>query len=79
MSARNVKAYEEGQDVRAAIKSIMAAHPPLAWPLTAKTINARLPPELRRSDEDIRHHMRSIRREAATQFNIDAASIASPR
>jgi hypothetical protein len=57
----------------------LAAHPPLAWPLTAKTINARLPLELRRSDEDIRHHVRSIRREAAAQLTINATSIASPR
>jgi hypothetical protein len=59
--------------VFAAVKSIMAAHPPLCPPLTAKRINARLPPELRRSEGDIRHHMREVRREAA----VDATSIPS--
>jgi hypothetical protein len=46
--------------VRAAVRNIMAAHSPLAKPLTAKRINALLPEPLRRSDQDIRHHMRSI-------------------
>ena len=76
MSARNLKAFAEGQDVRAAIKAIMAAHSPLAWPLTAKAINQRLPEHLRRGDNDIRHHMRAIRREAAAYIGI--TPIASP-
>jgi hypothetical protein len=70
MSARNLKAFAEGQDVRAAIKTIMSAHSPLAWPLTAKAINARLPAHLRRGDNDIRHHMRAIRREAAAYIGV---------
>ena len=62
---------EPEHPVFAAVKSIMAAHPPLCAPLTAKRINARLPPELRRSEGGVRHHMREVRREAA----VDAASI----
>jgi hypothetical protein len=46
--------------VRAAVRGIMAAHSPLRKPLTAKRINALLPEHLRRSDQDVRHHMRQI-------------------
>jgi hypothetical protein len=46
--------------VRAAVRAIMAAHSPLRKPLTAKRINALLPEHLRRSDQDVRHHMRQI-------------------
>jgi hypothetical protein len=46
--------------MRAAVRAIMAAHSPLAKPLTAKRINALLPEHLRRSDQDVRHHMRAI-------------------
>ena len=49
--------------VRAAVRAIMAAHSPLAKPLTAKRINGLLPEHLRRSDQDVRHHMRGIWRE----------------
>jgi hypothetical protein len=56
-----------------AVKALMATHPPLCAPLTAKRINTRLPVELRRSEGAIRHHMREVRREAA----IDGASIPS--
>jgi hypothetical protein len=52
--------------VRAAVRAIMAAHSPLRKPLTAKRINALLPAHLRRSDQDIRHHMRAIWSEALT-------------
>jgi hypothetical protein len=64
MTARNARAFEDGQAVRAAVRAIMAAHSPLAWPLTAKVINAKLPPHLRRDENTIRWHMRQIRREA---------------
>ena len=66
MSARNIKAYDDGQAVRAAVREILAAHTQLSWPLTAKKINAHLPEHLRRGDSDIRHHIRAIRREAAS-------------
>jgi hypothetical protein len=62
--ARNLPAYEVGQHVRAGVKAILAAHSPLARPLNAKEINKKLPQQLRRSDNDIRHHVRAIRREA---------------
>ena len=61
MTARNTALYDSGQAVQAAIRGIMATHSPFASPLTAKTINARLPADLRRSESDIRHHMRIIR------------------
>jgi hypothetical protein len=59
---RNRKGYEEGQAVQAAVRRIMAAQPPLAAPLTAKAVNAKLPPHLRRSERGIQHHMQCIRR-----------------
>jgi hypothetical protein len=63
MTARNLKAYEDGQAVRNAVKDMMAAHSPLARPLTAKTVNAQLPPHLRRDERTIRLHMQRIREE----------------
>jgi len=64
MTARNLKAYEDGQAVRNAVRAIMAARSPLLPPLTAKAINAKLPEHLRREENTIRWHMRQIRREA---------------
>jgi hypothetical protein len=46
--------------VREAVRAILASHSPLRKPLTAKHINAILPAHLRRSDQDIRHHMRGV-------------------
>jgi gamma-glutamyl:cysteine ligase YbdK (ATP-grasp superfamily) len=46
--------------VRDAVREIMAAHSPLAKPLTAKRIIAKLPKHLRRTEGDVRHHMRQI-------------------
>jgi hypothetical protein len=60
MSARNRAGLEKGQILRAAIKTILAAHSPLARPLTAKQINAKLPAPLRRSDRTIQWHMDAI-------------------
>jgi hypothetical protein len=56
MTARNRTLSESGQAVQAAVKAILAAHSPLASPLTAKAINKLLPAHLRRSDRDIRYH-----------------------
>lgn len=61
---RNPRAFRQGQAVRAAVKAVLAAHSPLAWPLTAKAINARLPAHLRRDEATIRWHVRAIRTEA---------------
>lgn len=48
---RNRIAYERGQALRAEIRAILAAHPPMAAPLTAKRIQRQLtrspPPSLR--------------------------------
>ncbi len=66
MTVRNHRSFEEGRAVRAVVRGIMAAHSPLAWPLTAKAVLAKLPPELRRDENTIRWHMRQIRCEAAT-------------
>jgi hypothetical protein len=68
MSPRNPKAFEEGQAVRAAVRQILAAHPPLAWPLTAKAINAKLPAHLQRDASMICRHMRAIRQEADAEL-----------
>jgi hypothetical protein len=46
--------------VRSAVRTILAAHSPLRKPLTAKQINRVLPEHLRRTEGDIRHHMRAI-------------------
>jgi hypothetical protein len=64
MPPRNLKAFDDGQAVRAAVKAIMAARSPLLPSLTAKVINARLPVDLQRDENTIRWHMRQIRREA---------------
>jgi hypothetical protein len=64
---RNRKAYAGGLAVRAAVTAILAAHHPLAAPLSAKAINARLPPHLRRSENRISAHRRAIQCELALQ------------
>ena len=66
---RNRKDFERGQAVRAAVRDIMAAHAPLAWPLNAKAVNAKLPTDLRRHENTIRWHMTEIRREAASTLS----------
>jgi hypothetical protein len=50
--------------VRDAVRKIMAAHSPLRKPLSAKKINAMLPPHQRRTDQGIRYLMRAIWDEA---------------
>ncbi|MGO9992856.1 MAG: hypothetical protein ACLPTF_10155 [Steroidobacteraceae bacterium] len=77
MPPRNLKAYEEGQAVQTAVKAMLAAHPPLGAPLTAKAINARLPPHLRRSERDIRHHMQVIRKAHDCRYGNVSADLAS--
>jgi hypothetical protein len=77
VTARNRVEYESGQAVQAAVREIMAAHPPLASPLTAKAINARLPPHLQRCDRDIRHHMQAIRRAFACHHGNVSSDLAS--
>jgi hypothetical protein len=65
VTARNKPAFDRAQELHGAIKTIMAAHSPLAHPLTAYVIRARLPPELqRRAERTIRKHMQCIRDEA---------------
>jgi hypothetical protein len=64
MTARNLRAYHDGQAVRAAVRAIMAERSPLARPLSAKQIRARLPPHLRRDERTVRVHMRGIHLEA---------------
>jgi hypothetical protein len=75
MSPRNPKAFEEGQAVRAAVREILAAHPPLAWPLTAKAINARLPVHLQRDVSTICGHMRAIRCENSPDRSLQRECI----
>lgn len=58
-----------------AVYTIMAAHSPLAKPLTAKGINARLPPHLVRCEGAIRHHMRNVWK---SHKPINVASIPRP-
>lgn len=64
MTARNPKAFNEGQAVRAAVRAIMAQRSPLARPLSAKQVNVRLPANLRRDERTIRQHMQCIYIEA---------------
>jgi hypothetical protein len=64
VTARNVRAFEDAQAVHAGVKAIMAARSPLARPLSAKQVRARLSPHLRRDERTIRLHMQSIHREA---------------
>jgi hypothetical protein len=71
MTARNLRAYDGGQAVRAAVRAIMATHSPLARPLTAKAINARLQPELRRSPRTIQEHVLAIQHETELELTID--------
>jgi hypothetical protein len=70
MTARNLKAFEDGQAVRSAVKAIMVAHSPLLLALTAKLINARLPPNLQRDENTVRWHMRQIRVEAELALSL---------
>jgi hypothetical protein len=64
---RNRRAFEEGREVRAAVRAIMAARSPLRRRLTAKAVNAQLPPHLRRDDSVICWHMRAIYDEAEAE------------
>ena len=75
MTARNRPAFRRGLAVRAAVRVIMAAHPSLHEPLTAKRIIARLPAHLRRDEATIRWHMRAIRCAA----EIEALATCAPR
>jgi repressor of nif and glnA expression len=61
VTARNMPAFFAAQELHAAVRSIMAAHSPLARPLTAKAINVLLPPNQRRDERTIRYHMQRIR------------------
>lgn len=61
MTARNHKAFDAAQAVRAAVRDILIAHSPLAPVLTAKLVNGLLPPHLRRADITIRQHIRALR------------------
>ena len=70
MTARNRPAFIRAEELRSAIKAIMAAHSPLAPPLTAKAVIALLPPHThrQRAARTIRHVMRRIRAEAAAEI-----------
>jgi hypothetical protein len=73
VTARNPKAYQDGQAVRAAVKAIMAAHSPLLLPLTAKVINDETlaASAARREHHPLAHAADSAR----SQAGIDAAAM----
>jgi hypothetical protein len=63
---RNRIAYARGQAIRAEIRAILEQHPPLAPPLTAKAISARLTYRPALSERCIRWHAAAIR----TQYEL---------
>jgi hypothetical protein len=60
---RNKPAWERGQAIRAEIRAILLEHPPLAPPLTAKALAARLTYRPAPSERCIRWHVAAIRTE----------------
>lgn len=60
---RNRKAFEHGLAVRAAVRDLLASRTQLDPPLTAREINALLPPALRRCDSVIRWHRLAVQTE----------------
>lgn len=61
---RNRAAYARGQRIRAEIRALLEAHPPLAPPLTAKAIAIRLRHRPAPSERTIQWHVAAIRLEA---------------
>jgi hypothetical protein len=61
---RNRKAVERGQALRAEIRALLEAHPPLAPPLTAKHVQPRLSRSA--SLRTIRRHLQALRSGADT-------------
>lgn len=57
---RNRRAYEHGLAVRAAIRDVLASRTQLEPPLTARQINALLPPALRRCESVVRWHRLAV-------------------
>jgi hypothetical protein len=65
-TVRNRKGAAIGQAIRDAIRTLWDGQPRRAKRYTAPELIERLPAELRRSANDIRHHMRIIDAEAPT-------------
>ena len=61
---RNRAAFERGQRLRAEVRAILEAHPPLLPPLTAPAIRARLTCSPRPSVRTVRWHVSRIRLQA---------------
>ena len=61
MTARNLRAYQRGQVLRAQIRALLEAHPPLAQPLQAKDIRARLQCSPLPALRTVRWHVNPIR------------------
>jgi hypothetical protein len=62
---RNRRGFERGRARRAQIEAILAQHPPLARPLTAREILARLTCQPLPSERTVQWHMQEIRDAAA--------------
>jgi hypothetical protein len=74
MNPRNLKAYVRGQALRAEIRALLAAHPPLLPPLEAKDILKRLQRRPSPSLRTIRWHVAQIR----LQAELEALQAALP-
>jgi hypothetical protein len=61
---RNPRAFARGQHIRAEIRSILEAHPPLLPPLSAKAVRARLTVRPLPSVRTVQWHMSVIRTDA---------------
>jgi hypothetical protein len=68
----NLKAWRRGQALRAEIRAILEAHPPLAPPLTAKEIRRHLKRNPLPSDRAIQWHVSRIRLQAELEQLQDA-------
>ena len=77
MTARNLQLKKQGDELRCAVRAIMAARPRLARQLTAKEVFGRLPPKFRRrgertvSERTISGHIKEIHDEAELQELLD--------
>jgi hypothetical protein len=61
---RNRQAFDRGQALRAEIRALLERHSPLARPLTARDILARLKGGALPSERTVQWHMQAIRASA---------------
>jgi hypothetical protein len=68
---RNLRAYKRGQALRAEIREILAAHPPLLPPLAAKDILKRIKRRPLPSERTVRWHVAQIHLQAELELLAD--------